>query len=682
MNAEEQKRMFEQAKAYMNGKGVEENKEKGFELYGKLAQNGYVPGMTRYGRCFYYGWGCQKDYKQAFYWLNKASELGDADAWLTLGHSYILGDGVEKDFEKAAEFYQKSADAGNAEAMNNIGICYLNGEGVEENINLATYWFEKGANAGDEEAQYNIAISYRDNGDIKNSFKYFKMSAENGYVSAYDGVGKCYLKGEGTDRDEEKAVYWFEKGVENNDPHAMVSLADCYEYGYGVKRNTFREKELLLRAQELGSEAATARLKGFEDESIDNDASYENVGNNTKAEYYAHPKSDGGFKKFICSGFGRAILILAMYVVIFALAAALASSVGGVGVLILMAVLAVFGWQALTKITPKMFVWMSCAGWVAYFVIKAILSVIVGFIVTPFVITKKIRNSLQNSSTVSAPSSPTEQRYSSPKKFDEQDIESLKKMFDNATADYYNTNIDDYDTIDFPCSFCYNTISYQKIEIRQNNRLLCPHCGEMNRCDTIKVDDVIKIARSRFYDDSVGTRDIIEIPCPNCKGIQPFEKEYDVAMERMLLCPVCHASIDTEIIKQTEKLLVEARKKYYNDRVSDTEEIKFPCPTCKKLISKPKSVLKWDKCECNRCYQDIWTSIIRVPEMEYAYARKQLENNDPKKPIIENLLCPYCKKETFVMKERVKNFDEFECSKCKIKISSNLIKNANLNILP
>lgn len=43
-----------------------------------------------------------------------------------------------------------------------------------------------------------------------------------------------------------------------------------------------------------------------------------------------------------------------------------------------------WGWQFLNKITPSMFLFLSFAGWVVYFLVKTILSFMIGFIALPF----------------------------------------------------------------------------------------------------------------------------------------------------------------------------------------------------------------------------------------------------------------------------------------------------------
>ena len=58
-----------------------------------------------------------------------------------------------------------------------------------------------------------------------------------------------------------------------------------------------------------------------------------------------------------------------------------------------------FGWKALNRITPNIFLFMPIIGWVIYFSVKFVLSVIVGMFVAPFQIAKLITNGIQKSGT-------------------------------------------------------------------------------------------------------------------------------------------------------------------------------------------------------------------------------------------------------------------------------------------
>ncbi|MBQ6625661.1 MAG: hypothetical protein IIX27_00010 [Ruminococcus sp.] len=63
---------------------------------------------------------------------------------------------------------------------------------------------------------------------------------------------------------------------------------------------------------------------------------------------------------------------------------------------VIAAVCGFFGWRALNAITPDMFLFMSCGAWIVYFVIKGVLSIIIGMFVAPFQIAKMIANAISS----------------------------------------------------------------------------------------------------------------------------------------------------------------------------------------------------------------------------------------------------------------------------------------------
>ncbi len=60
---------------------------------------------------------------------------------------------------------------------------------------------------------------------------------------------------------------------------------------------------------------------------------------------------------------------------------------------------AVFGWKALNKITPNIFLIGTTNFWIGYFLIKGFLSIMIGGLIAPFQIAKMISNKLAQPST-------------------------------------------------------------------------------------------------------------------------------------------------------------------------------------------------------------------------------------------------------------------------------------------
>ncbi len=104
-----------------------------------------------------------------------------------------------------------------------------------------------------------------------------------------------------------------------------------------------------------------------------------------------------GFKRFLCSSIGKALLIIVIYCIIFGCLSVVASIegteiIGGiVGI-----ICAFFGWKALDKIQPRIFLFMPIIGWVIYVAVKGILSIFIGLFVAPFVISKKLTELIQS----------------------------------------------------------------------------------------------------------------------------------------------------------------------------------------------------------------------------------------------------------------------------------------------
>ena len=94
---------------------------------------------------------------------------------------------------------------------------------------------------------------------------------------------------------------------------------------------------------------------------------------------------------------GRILITAISALIIWGLMVVFISSDNSPLVLIVAGVCAFFGWRALNRIQPTMFVWMSWAGWVAYFLIKFFLSVAIGFVIAPFILGKKLGYRIQDS---------------------------------------------------------------------------------------------------------------------------------------------------------------------------------------------------------------------------------------------------------------------------------------------
>ncbi|GBC20500.2 kinase-like domain-containing protein [Rhizophagus irregularis DAOM 181602=DAOM 197198] len=86
---------------YMDGKGVEKNNKKVYELSKKLAEKGYLPGLNRLGYCYDCGIGTNVNKKKAFESYQKAAKSGNIVAQYNIALMYEFGKGIEKDMSQA-----------------------------------------------------------------------------------------------------------------------------------------------------------------------------------------------------------------------------------------------------------------------------------------------------------------------------------------------------------------------------------------------------------------------------------------------------------------------------------------------------------------------------------------------------------------------------------------------------
>ena len=74
-------------------------------------------------------------------------------------------------------------------------------------------------------------------------------------------LAKQFLKGEGVERDERKAVSLLEDCVGLGDADSMILLAKCCALGYGMEPNAERAKRLIFESSVNGNQTAFSFIK-------------------------------------------------------------------------------------------------------------------------------------------------------------------------------------------------------------------------------------------------------------------------------------------------------------------------------------------------------------------------------------------------------------------------------------
>lgn len=148
---------------YMNGYGVPQNKEKGFEIAEKYANKGNEIQMFNLAGYYLNGIGTNANLDKAIECYEKAYEMGYFEAPYFLGYIYQTNQEV-KDTEKMLKWYQVSADMNDPRACYNLAYIYYDGSAVIKDNAKALEYANKALNAGLTQAQELINLINSDNG--------------------------------------------------------------------------------------------------------------------------------------------------------------------------------------------------------------------------------------------------------------------------------------------------------------------------------------------------------------------------------------------------------------------------------------------------------------------------------------------------------------------------------------
>lgn len=174
--------------------------------------------------------------------LKEKAKQGDIDALNRLAWRYraiisTSGDNIKYDSAIAKEafsFIMSHYKEGNAKLEYEISGYYEEGIGVDKNISEAERWIEKSAQHNYAEAQYVVARKYLDSNDNQNALIWLKKAVDQGYDPAEDKLAEMYHTGSGVDKDCLMAVKLYlksatskaQRGVEKiqNDPTCQSAL--------------------------------------------------------------------------------------------------------------------------------------------------------------------------------------------------------------------------------------------------------------------------------------------------------------------------------------------------------------------------------------------------------------------------------------------------------------------------
>ena len=178
------------------------------------------------------------------------SKSGDAESQYYVGLIYLTGGWIGRNVEQAMAYLSTAADQNYAEAMWKIGEVYENGWGVKKNILTALDWYRKSKQS--EVVKSPIRFMKLKNGHAvlqsnSEAIQALERNAAKNNAESEFKLGKIYDEGKLTQRNLEKALFWYEKAAMNNHTHSMLMMGYFLCRGIGgeidkVKANDWLNK--------------------------------------------------------------------------------------------------------------------------------------------------------------------------------------------------------------------------------------------------------------------------------------------------------------------------------------------------------------------------------------------------------------------------------------------------------
>ena len=236
----------------------ENNPYASFEL-GEMEYTGVMSGTPRYIKAYEY-------FKIA------ADQNHPRANWL-IGKMLLEGQIGKKDNEtkeKAYKYLKKAEELGSIAATNTIGLCYLNGiiPSIQKDEKKAIVYFKKAIKENYVYAHNNLGKIYEKQGNLKQAYDHYIVSASLEESWASNKIGKWYLDGIYVEKDEKQAYEYFNKATEvpKNilDHWAYYNLAKYFylegNFEANIEKNITKAIEYFNKALEGNIEEAYKEL--------------------------------------------------------------------------------------------------------------------------------------------------------------------------------------------------------------------------------------------------------------------------------------------------------------------------------------------------------------------------------------------------------------------------------------
>ena len=267
------------ARLYEDGRGVERDWRRAFELRRRGADAGDPNAQTGLARAFRYGLGVAPDVQAAFDWGARALEQGAFDerpaALGLVGEILFDGEGVvERDRDRALSFFWEARTGDDAAAFEGLAVCYRDGLGVPQDEEAERAWLERAFEAALRKAELGsavdasfVAFAFRDGRGVEPNpeaaFDWSLRAAEAGLGVALYDVGFAFETGHGVEQDERRAFEFYRQAADVENPDALCALGLTLLYGRSFPERNGEAFELPLDRDEALRLFERAAATGF-----------------------------------------------------------------------------------------------------------------------------------------------------------------------------------------------------------------------------------------------------------------------------------------------------------------------------------------------------------------------------------------------------------------------------------
>lgn len=152
------------------------------------------------------------------------ASAGSVDSTLKLFDFYL----EEKDEKSAFEVLLRLKNSEDIRILHKFGNVYQNGIGVEKSLEKAIEFYDKAFLLGDYSAGFNIANIYYQNRNFVSALPYLVNCAQNNHKQSIKMLAEFYQKGLGVVKDNQIAINFYLKLLNNGDDTVLFTIAKIY----------------------------------------------------------------------------------------------------------------------------------------------------------------------------------------------------------------------------------------------------------------------------------------------------------------------------------------------------------------------------------------------------------------------------------------------------------------------